>query len=81
MWQLSFYCPIESSIVGWIFHKHMTLMGLSFCGCPIRGPLKNLLSYDVITGSEITPCNKIDKPLVVYRFSGTVMKSITMLRT
>ena len=27
------------------------------------------LSYDVASGSEITPCNKIDKPLVVYRFS------------
>ena len=26
------------------------------------------LSYDVASGSEITPCNKIDKPLVVYRF-------------
>ena len=23
------------------------------------------LSYDVASGSEITPCNKIDKPLVV----------------
>ena len=26
------------------------------------------LSYDVASGSEIMPCNKIDKPLVVYRF-------------
>ena len=35
------------------------------------------LSYDVASGSEITPCIKIDKPLVVYRLSGTcnVMKS------
>ena len=33
----------------------------------------NFLSYDVASGSEITPCNKIDKPLVVYRFSGNVM--------
>ena len=24
---------------------------------------------DVAPGSDITPCNKIDKPLVVYRFS------------
>ena len=40
-----------------------------------------LLSYDVASGSEITPCNKIDKPLVVYRFTGNVMKSITTLRT
>ena len=27
------------------------------------------LSYDVASGSDITPCNKIDKPLMVYRFS------------
>ena len=39
------------------------------------------LSYDIVSGSEITPCNKICKPLVVYRFSGNVMTSITMLRT
>ena len=40
-----------------------------------------LLSYDVASGSEITPCNKIDKPLVVYKFTGNVMTSITTLRT
>ena len=39
------------------------------------------LSYDVASGSEITPCNKIDKPLVVYRFTGNVMTSITTLCT
>ena len=38
------------------------------------------LSYDVASESEITPCNKICKPLVVYRFSGNVMTSITTLR-
>ena len=38
-------------------------------------------NYDVASGSEITPCNKIYKPLVVYRFSGNVMTSITTLRT
>ena len=42
---------------------------------------KSILSYDVASGSEIMPCNKIDKPLVVYRFSGNVMTSITMLST
>ena len=40
-----------------------------------------LLSHDVASGKDITPCNKIDKPLVVYRFSGNVMTSITTLRT
>ena len=39
------------------------------------------LSYDVLSGSEITPCNKIDKPLVVFGFSGNVMTSITTLGT
>ena len=38
-----------------------------------------LLIYDVASGSEITPCNKIDKPQVVCRFSGKVMMSITTL--
>ena len=38
------------------------------------------LSYDVASRSEITPCNKICKPLVVYRFTGNVMTSITTLR-
>ena len=37
------------------------------------------LSYDIASGSKITPCNKICKPLVVYQFSGNVMMSITML--
>ena len=40
-----------------------------------------ILSYDVASGSEITPCNKICKPLVVYRFTGNVTTSITTLRT
>ena len=26
------------------------------------------LSHDVVSGSDITPCNKIDKPLADYRF-------------
>ena len=26
------------------------------------------LSHDLASGSDIMPCNKIDKPLVVYRF-------------
>ena len=39
------------------------------------------LSYDDASGSEITPCNKICKPLVVYRFTGNVITFITTLRT
>ena len=36
------------------------------------------LSYDVAYGSEITSCNKIDKPPEVYRISGNVMMSLTL---
>ena len=38
------------------------------------------LSYVVASVSEITQCNKIDKPLVLYRFLGNVMTSTTTLR-
>ena len=43
------------------------------------------LSNEVASGSEITLCNKSDKPLVVYRCSRNVMTSmmtkiITFLR-
>ena len=34
------------------------------------------LSYDAASGSEITPYNKIDKPLVVYRFMGNETTSV-----
>ena len=30
--------------------------------------IKQISSHDVVSGSDITPCNKIDKPLVVYKF-------------
>ena len=55
-----------------------TLKG-SYNVCQINVDI--VLSYDVTSGSEITSCNKIDKPLVVYRFTGSVMTSITTLRT
>ena len=47
--------------------------------CQNAGNANTSLLYDVASGSEITPYNKIDKPLVVYRFLGNVMTSITML--
>ena len=40
-----------------------------------------VLTYDVASGSEITPCNKICKPLVVYQFTENVVTFITTLRT
>ena len=42
--------------------------------------VNSVLSHDVASESDITPCNKIDKPLVVYRFTGNVMMSIKTLR-
>ena len=42
---------------------------------------KMYLSYDVASGSKITRCNKIGKPLVVYRFTANVMMFMTTLRT
>ena len=41
----------------------------------------NNLSYDVASERKITTCIKIDKPLVVYRFTENVMTSIATLRT
>ena len=34
-----------------------------------------ILSYDVASGSDITPCNKIDKPLVVYHYAMMLLTS------
>ena len=47
--------------------------------CILSPEVKQCLSYDVASESVITPCNKIDKLLVVYRFTGNVMTSITTL--
>ena len=41
--------------------------------------IEKCLSHDVTSRSDNTLCNKIDKPLVVYRFSGNVMTSIITL--
>ena len=41
--------------------------------------LETDLSHDVVSESDITPCNKICKPLVVYRFTGNVMTYIITL--
>ena len=43
--------------------------------------VKATLSNDVVSGTERTSCNKIDKPLVVYKFTGNIMTSITTLPT
>ena len=36
---------------------------MSICSINIVDLLYLSLSYDVVSGSEIKPCNKIDKPL------------------
>ena len=53
----------------------------AYCLIRFEKILEPCLSYDVASESEIAPCNKIDKPLVVYRFTGNFMTSITTLRT
>ena len=57
-----------------------TLVKMSNCWKSYFAAQLLILSHDVASGSDITPCIKIDKPLVVYRFSGNVMTSITTLR-
>ena len=61
-----------------LFLLHCVCQGSTLYEVKLR---KHILSYDVAYRSEITPCNKLDKPLLVYRFSGSVMTSITTLRT
>ena len=71
-------------------NKILNCIRLRYFTISIAGNLKNLkivnvlqfynfnpfpiLSHDVPSVSEITPCVKINKPLVVYRFSGNVIK-------
>ena len=61
--------------------SHLEILDIVADNKHIHLYLIKYLSYDVASGSKITPCNKIDKTLVVYRFSGNVMASITTLRT
>ena len=55
---------IESNIQGRLGH----------CSTRCSFTINPFKSYEVASESEITPCIKIDKPLVVYRFSGNVIK-------
>ena len=80
------HCPTESGFM--LFWKHYRSRLTSFWRSHLiriytvfDSACKIHLSYDVASGSEITPCNKICKPLVVYRFTGNVMTSIATLRT
>ena len=41
----------------------------------------NLHLFDDASESEFTPCNKINEPLAVYRFTGNIMTSRTALHT
>ena len=50
-----------------------SLIQLSVSDGQITDIIYRYLSHDVASGSDITPCNKIDKPLVVYRFSDVTL--------
>ena len=74
-----YMCPV---CLGAMRDAMQTSCGHRFCrSCVLRLVKYVLLSYDITSGSEIKPCNKNDKPLVVYRFTGNVITSITTLRT
>ena len=64
-----------------VFHLGKKRINITNCWLLILFKIYMYLLYDVASGSEITPCNKICKPLVFYRFTGTVMTSITTLCT
>ena len=70
----------------WVENSKDRKMALLVFYCECMFTVIYILSYDVASGSEITPCNKINKPLVVYRlevyrFTGNVMTPITTLHT
>ena len=56
----------------WIESKYPSIIFLSILYILYCGQYFSL-SYDVASGNEIRSCNKIGKPLVVYRFTGNVM--------
>ena len=58
-----------------------TLVMRKTCDISLYNGMYITLSYDVAPESEITPGIKMDKPLVVYRFSGNVITSMTKLGT
>ena len=65
------------TLVGNRVYRNMFKNKLSTC-LTIKLDSSILLYHnEVASESEITPCNKIDNPLVVYRFTGNVMTSIT----
>ena len=56
-------------------HKVLLCLGFPFNNIFIHiTTVRNYytLSHEVASGSDITPCNKIDKPLVFYRFSNVM---------
>ena len=67
---LYFNCVFRCHASCVLCHPHGA-WGLSVvCECGISWSYSLLPKYDGASGSDLTPCIKIDKPLVVYRFSG-----------
>ena len=65
-----------------MWHAFMRKVHLAFSVFPFTVKMANLKGrHTVASGSEIKPCIKSHKPLVVYRFWGNVMTSIATLRT
>ena len=57
------------------------LYSLTFAFCYNKSGQNQTLSYDVASESEITSCNKFDKPLVFLLIFDNVMTPVTSLRT
>ena len=69
-----------AKVVAASLFAHLNAITKSFCHLKLQLGLSRFFTLFYHT-SEITPCNKIDKPLIVNRLSGNVMTSLSTLHT
>ena len=61
--------PLISAIMVKPRHRTVSLLNIAKHDTQCQKYFRYIfLSYDVASGSDIPPCIKIDKPLLVYRF-------------
>ena len=56
---------LSSSVINKTFRGKMKVYSKKV---PPLEMVRCFLSHDIASGSDVRPCNKIDKPQVVYRF-------------
>ena len=61
------FLPFPLCNLGYLYLAEKPLSHGYCMESPVNHYENNSLSHDVRSGSDITPCNKINKPLVVYR--------------